>query len=90
MNQNIIYSISPNEFKNLIRDAVKELVPVAQPEGKEKLNQKQAAKYLGVSQPTIISWKKKELIPYHQIPNTRKIYYLRSELKEAAKQLSNF
>lgn len=89
MQQNIFISLTPQELDSIIQKNLKKFISVKSEE-KEKLSQKEASKFLGVSQPTIINWKKKKFIPFHQIPNTRKIYYLRSELKEAAKQLSNF
>ena len=91
MKQNIIMSLSPEEFKELVKDCLKEVNEIPSLSQKEdvQFNQKEASVYLGISQTTIIDWKKKGLIPFHQIPNTRKIYYKKSELMRAASQLAN-
>ena len=91
MKQNIIMSLSPDEFKELVKDCLKEVAQLPALSQKEdvKFNQKEASAYLGISQTTIIDWKRKGLIPFHQIPNTRKIYYKKSELMFAASQLAN-
>lgn len=84
-------SLSPDEFKELVKDCLKEVAQLPSLSQKEdvKFNQKEASAYLGISQTTIIDWKRKGLIPFHQIPNTRKIYYKKSELMFAASQLAN-
>jgi excisionase family DNA binding protein len=52
----------------------------------DKLTQKEAAELIGVSQPTLLSWKKKKLIPYYQIGN--KVFYSRKEIIDAAQKNS--
>ena len=86
MQRNILISISPDELKALIKETFFELNS-DQPIDKDErhLSQKEACELLQISQTTIIDWKKRGLIPYHQIRNTRKIYYLKSELITASK-----
>lgn len=50
------------------------------------MNQKQAAAFLGISQSTLISWKRKNLVPYEQLPGSSKVRYYRSQLKMVCQQ----
>ena len=50
------------------------------------LSQRQAAKFLGISLPTLIQWKKNGLVPYYQ--KNRTILFKRSELLESMRQKS--
>lgn len=52
----------------------------------EKLNQKQAASFLGVSQGTLISWKKKGMVPYYQLPGSSKVAFYKSQLRETVRR----
>lgn len=49
----------------------------------ERLNQKQAAKYLGITQATLIRWKKLGRVPCEQLPGSTKVTYFKSQLKAA-------
>jgi Helix-turn-helix domain len=51
-----------------------------QPNDEEKLNQKQAAAFLGITEATIIKWKHAGRIPCLQLPNSKKVTYFKSEL----------
>ena len=89
MQRNILISLTLDELKALIKEAFMELdINIPTDKDEKQLNQKEASEYLQISQTTIIDWKKRGLIPYHQIPNTRKIYYLKSELIEASKNMA--
>ncbi len=86
----VIITCSTEQLENLITKSVNEAIAkhaLKQASNSEKLNQKQAADFLGVTLPTIIDWKKKGLIPYHQVPNTRRIFYYKSELLEVTRKL---
>ena len=48
----------------------------------DRLSQKEAASFLGISVTSIISWKKQEKIPYFQIG--KNIFFSRSELLKLA------
>ena len=89
MNESIIISLDRRELKDLIKQCLKEAVGMPSNEEELKFTQKEAARYLQISEPTLISWKKKGLIPYYQFPKTRRIYYLKSELKKVAGQNSD-
>jgi hypothetical protein len=49
----------------------------------ERLNQKQAAVFLGITQATLIRWKKQGKVPCQQLPGSSKITYYKSQLKVA-------
>lgn len=51
---------------------------------KEFINQREAARFLGVCLPTIIAWKKENKIPYYQ--QGRTVLYNKTELLEAMKK----
>lgn len=89
MQKTVQLNFGLNEFKELIKDTLKELLAnqTEPSEQGEKLNQQQACTFLGVSQTTIIEWKKKGLIPFHQLPGTRTIYYFKSELIRASQMM---
>src|SRR5882724_5184723 len=54
--------------------------------GNERMNQKEAAEYLGVTQATLIRWKKRGLVPCDQLPQSTKVIYYRSQLKAAIRR----
>ncbi|HRJ31364.1 MAG TPA: hypothetical protein PLV21_02300 [Cyclobacteriaceae bacterium] len=50
-------------------------------DSEERLNQKEAAEYLGITQGTLIRWKYKGLVPVEQLPGSNKVTYYKSQLK---------
>lgn len=54
-----------------------------EPRNDERLNQKQAAKYLGITQATLIRWKKLGRVPCEQLPGSTKVTYFKSQLRAA-------
>lgn len=48
----------------------------------EKMNQKEAAKFIGVCEVTMCKYKKAGLVPHHTFPGSHKITYYKSELRE--------
>ncbi|GAA4273748.1 helix-turn-helix domain-containing protein [Aquimarina gracilis] len=50
----------------------------------DRLTQKEAAKFLGISVTSLISWKKKGKVPYYQIG--RSIFFSKSELLKLARK----
>jgi hypothetical protein len=52
------------------------------PEKGDRLNQKQAAEYLGITQSTLIRWKKDGRVPCEQLPGSTKVTYFKSQLKK--------
>lgn len=80
---NVLYAYDKKDVEKIIDLVINRL---RRTEGQEtssnpesdKLTQKQAALFLGVSETTLIAWKKKNLIPYSQIG--RPIFYSKQEL----------
>lgn len=50
----------------------------------DRLTQQEAAKFLGISVTSLISWKKKEIVPYYQIG--RAIFFSKKELLALARK----
>ena len=90
MDKSIFINLNNDELKSLIVDAVKhahdEINSRAQfnDESEDYLNQREAAKFLRVSLPTIINWKKTNKIPYYQ--EGRNILYKKSELLQVLRK----
>lgn len=68
-------------LRSLVAEVFKSTTGVIATEGEEKLNQKQAAKYLGITQSTLIRWKKNGQVPCEQLPGSTKVTYYKSQLK---------
>lgn len=84
MEKTITFNISLKEFKNLIRETIQETnagFGINETNVEERMNQREAAEYLGISQVTLISWKKKGLVTCEQLPSSSKIWYYKSQLK---------
>lgn len=80
----ILTSITKNELEEIITNSIKRFVSISPnlEEAEDQImNQKQAAQYLGVSQSTLISWKRKKKVPYEQIQGSSKIRFYKSQLK---------
>jgi excisionase family DNA binding protein len=88
-NKVTFFPYSFDELKEVIKQAISEMNSET---SKEKtiesedayLSQKEAARFLRVSPPTIIKWKKEGKIPYYQ--EGRTILFKRSELLEALRK----
>jgi hypothetical protein len=84
----ILYSLEPDELKQLISDAVLQAVDKTNPQQPEKEDQliklSEASKLLGVSKVTIHTWKRIGLIPFYRISN--KIYFKKNELIQSLKK----
>ncbi len=52
--------------------------------GDDRLSQQEAAKFLGISVTSLISWKKKKIVPYYQIG--RAIFFSKKELLDLARK----
>ncbi len=50
----------------------------------DRLSQQEAAKFLRISVTSLISWKKKKIVPYYQIG--RAIFYSKKELLDLARK----
>ncbi len=72
-----------SELEEIIASSLKRLSIqnfVTGQQNEEVMNQKQAALFLGVSQSTLISWKKKGLVSYQQLRGSSKVRYYKSQL----------
>ncbi|MCC6836691.1 MAG: hypothetical protein IT213_17025 [Cytophagales bacterium] len=72
-----------SELEEIITSSLKRLSVqnfVTGQQNEEVMNQKQAALFLGVSQSTLISWKKKGLVSYQQLRGSSKVRYYKSQL----------
>jgi len=50
----------------------------------DRLSQQEAAKFLGISVTSLITWKKKKIVPYYQIG--RSIFFSKKELLDLARK----
>ncbi len=82
MEKTITTTLNSNELENLIIQAVRkanqEINTDKETNDNEFLDQREAAKFLHISLPTIIRWKKDGKIPYYQ--EGRKALFKKSEL----------
>ena len=86
MEQSFITTYNPKELKSLIKQAITEInendISIGSKENEDIFfDQRQAAKFLNISLPTIIKWKKNGKIPYYQ--EGRKVLFNKSELLKA-------
>lgn len=90
MGQVILYSHTEKDLEKVIEKVVvrfakqKGLPNILDEKNDDRLNQKQAAKFLGISVTSIIDYKKRGMIPYYQIG--RHPFFSKKELLEVARQ----
>ncbi len=89
MKNTILFSLTLDEFKDILKESISEMTLAKQSPKDNRseesfLTQRQAAKYLQITEPTIIKWKKENRIPYYQ--NGRRILYKKSELLQALRK----
>ena len=86
----LLYTHNKHDLENIIKHVVNEVRKTELLSSKsitpeeDKLTQKEAAAFLGISVVSLISWKKKNLIPFYQIG--RSIFYSKSELLQTARK----
>ncbi len=83
---------SKDDLEKMLRSIVSEVTRLpgtANSVKDERLNQKQAAEYLGITQSTLIRWKKNGLVPCEQLPGSSKVTYFKSQLKAVLQRNSN-
>jgi excisionase family DNA binding protein len=84
MNKELFTNFDKEDLKAIIIEAIKEANSILpgnnyqENSTEDYLDQREAAKFLRITLPTIISWKKKNKIPYFQ--EGRKILFKKSEL----------
>lgn len=76
---------SREEIEKMVRDSVAGNRDFTNNDSEEKFNQKEAASYLGITQSTLIRWKKNGLVPVQQLPGSNKVTYYKSDLKKVMK-----
>ena len=84
MSDIILTSITKSELEEIITSSFKKLVtfnPVVEGIQDKIMNQKEAAEFLGITQSTLITWKKRGLVPYEQLQGSSKIRFYKSQLK---------
>ncbi len=76
------------ELKEMLIDALKEIgsSPEKNFEKEEPMNLKTTANWLGIAQSTLISYKRKKIVPYYQLPNSNKVRFYKSELVKVFQQ----
>lgn len=90
MSNVLFYTHNKEDLKRVVRMVVEEIrkteiiSDTALNSEEDRLNQKEAARFLGISVTSIISWKKKGLVPYFQIG--RSIFFSKAELLELARK----
>ena len=89
MQTTLSINITIEELRDVIKDSVREAIAAqikAQSTTEEELIKiEEVAEMLKVSKVTIFTWKKAGKIPFHRI--ARKIFFKRSEVLEALKQI---
>jgi hypothetical protein len=55
----------------------------------DRMNQKEAAKFLGITEATLIRWKKKGSVPYDQVPGSNKNYLPQISVESSRSTKSN-
>ncbi|MDW3209294.1 MAG: helix-turn-helix domain-containing protein [Reichenbachiella sp.] len=77
--------LNEDELEQLVANAIRksQTLGIITSSEDKPLNQRQAAEFLGISQTTIITWKKKGLIPFEQAEGSSKVRYYKSQLKAA-------
>ena len=87
MEKVISINMTIKEFQNLIRESIIFNEPIISESSEDEImNQKSAADFLGISQTTIIKWKKEGKIPYEQAPGSSKVRFYKSQLLAAVRQ----
>lgn len=92
MSNSILFGFNKKDLERTVRLVVDEVRKTEIIESdsnlprEDRLTQKEAAQFLGISVTSIIAWKKKGHIPYYQIG--RAIFYSKSELLALARKNS--
>lgn len=90
MNTNPLFTLSVNEFSDLVRELLKTQQPpitanpIAESSQPERLNFEQAAKYLKISKPTFSNLRKAGVIQSYQLSKKR-VIFLRDDLDKYIK-----
>ena len=88
MSDIVLTSLTRSELKEIIMNSILELGSVAAQgtEREEPMNLTTAAAWLGITPSTLVSYKKKGLVPYYQLPNSRTVRVCKSDLRKVLQQ----
>jgi excisionase family DNA binding protein len=90
MNKELFTNFDKEDLKAIIIEAIKEANSILSGNNNQEnstedyLDQREAAKFLRITLPTIINWKKNNKIPYFQ--EGRKILFKKSELLQVLRK----
>ncbi|MGZ8890813.1 MAG: helix-turn-helix domain-containing protein [Nitrososphaeraceae archaeon] len=83
----IILTNNPEEYKNLLKETFQELLQEKEPLEESSLEQplttEGACKFLNISKTTLCDWKKKGIVPYFKLG--KRVYFEKAKLIEAGK-----
>ncbi|UWX55737.1 helix-turn-helix domain-containing protein [Maribacter litopenaei] len=86
----LFYTHTKEDLKRTVKMVLEELLKTElinetsiNPED-DRLTQQEAAKFTGISVTSLISWKKKKIVPYYQIG--RAIFFSKKELLDLARK----
>ena len=84
MQKSVTINFTLDELRQVINECVNSSSnnPTNNGEVDDVMTQRQAAKYLGVSQTTIIKYKKQGKIPYEQLPGSSRVRFYKSQLRK--------
>lgn len=85
----IFYTHSKKDLEEVVKVIMSEMKKIELNNSEEifegdKLSQREAALFLGISQTSIIAWKKQGKVPYYQIG--KRVFYSKKELLQMARQ----
>lgn len=92
MSNVLFYTHSKDDLKRVVKMVVDEIRKTESIESnitpeEDRLTQKEAANFLGISVTSLIAWKKEGKVPYYQIG--RSIFFSKAELLKIARKNPN-
>jgi hypothetical protein len=87
-----IMIVTAEDLKIVVKQLIEEFKSdkhLTNNEESEELNQKEAAKFLKITEATLIRWKKKKRVPYEQLEGSSKIIFYKSQLERIRQQNFN-
>lgn len=85
MDNIVLFSISHDQLKDLIKEAVHE--EIVRKKEKELLNFKEAREFLGISASALNKWKSENRIPFKKLG--KRVFFSRQDLRNSLKE-SNY
>lgn len=90
MERTVFTTLTKEELSDLISESLQKSLKNFKPKEKKEqklLTQKEAANFLGVSQPTLIKYKKEGLVSCKQMG--KRYYYSKNDLINSMKEINN-